>query len=175
MVDYAPITAILFDIDGVLTDGSIILDAKGEEIKNFHVRDGQLISFMQGKGFVFGAISGRDSVAARKRMEDLKIDFVRFGQGKKETAYTAFKKEFKRQDKEILFIGDDVIDIPVLTQVGIAVAPADASFYVVPHVHLQTKTPGGRGVLREVIDAIIQQREWNEWSTPRKRIGFTKG
>lgn len=174
MTDLKVITAILFDIDGVLTDGSIILDARGEEIKNFHVRDGQLISFMQGKGIVFGAISGRDSTAAKKRMEDLKIDFVRLGQGKKEAAYAEFKKEFKRKDAEILYIGDDVIDIPVLALAGVAVAPADASFYVVPHVVMQTKAAGGRGVLREVIDAIIQQREWNEWSSPRKRIGFNK-
>jgi len=168
------ISAILFDIDGVLTDGSIVLDANGEEIKSFHVRDGQLISFMQAKGIVFGAISGRDSVAARKRMEALKIDFVRLGQGKKEEAYAEFKKAFKKKDEDIIFIGDDVIDIPVLKQVGFAVAPADASFYVAPHVHMHTKTPGGRGVLREIIDLIIEQRDWDEWNTPRRRIGFGK-
>lgn len=172
MTDFSNISAILFDIDGVLTDGSIILDAKGEEVKSFHVRDGQLMSFMQEKGFVFGAISGRDSVAARTRMEALNIDFIRLGQGKKEEAYAEFKKLHKKEDHEVLYIGDDVIDISVLTQVGIAVAPSDASFYVIPHVHLQTKAAGGRGVLREVIDLIIQQRGWNEWGTPRKQIGF---
>lgn len=166
------ISAILFDIDGVLTDGSITMDAQGEEIKTFHVRDGQLIQFMRDKGFVFGAISGRDSVAARKRMEALNIDFIRLGQGQKEGAYAEFKKEFKKKDEEIIFIGDDVIDIPVLKQVGLAVAPADASFYVAPHIHLHTKTKGGRGVLREVIDLIIDYRNWDEWNTPRKRIGF---
>lgn len=168
------ISAILFDIDGVLTDGSIVLDASGDEIKSFHVRDGQLISFMQQKGIVFGAISGRDSKAAQKRMEQLKIDFVRLGQNTKLEAYEEFKKEFNKSDSEILFIGDDVIDIPVLSVAGVAVAPADASFYVSPFVHMHTKTSGGRGVLREIIDLIIEQREWNEWNAQRKRIGFSK-
>ncbi|MDX5321276.1 MAG: HAD hydrolase family protein [Bacteroidota bacterium] len=174
MVDFSSISAILFDIDGLLTDGSIILDAQGDEIKNFHVRDGQLISFMQEKGILFGAISGRDSKAARVRMESLKVDFIRLGQGDKGEAYAAFKKEHKKEDHEILFIGDDVIDIPVLEQVGIGVAPSDASFYVIPHVDFQTKSPGGKGVLREVIDLIIDQRGWNIWASSRKTIGFNR-
>ncbi|MBI1221686.1 MAG: HAD hydrolase family protein [Bacteroidetes bacterium] len=172
MTDVSKITAILFDIDGVLTDGSIILDAQGNEVKNFHVRDGQLISFMQNKGIVFGAISGRDSKAARARMEALKIDFVRLGEGDKASAYAEFKKLHKKKDPEVLYIGDDVIDIPVMAQVGVSVAPSDAAFYVVEHVHMQTRAAGGKGVLREVIDLIIQQRNWNEWNTSRKQIGY---
>lgn len=166
------IKAILFDIDGVLTDGSIILDANGEEVKSFHVRDGQLIAFMQAKGIRFGTISGRKSKAAEKRMSALRIDFVRLGQEDKLEAYQAFKEEMKVSDAEILYIGDDVIDIPLLKLAGIPVAPADASQYVMPHVLWVTRLRGGKGVLREVIDAIIETRDWNEWSSPRQKIGY---
>lgn len=166
------IKAILFDIDGVLTDGSITLDAQGEEIKTFHVRDGQMIRFMQDKGILFGTISGRDSKAARVRMEALKIDFVSLGQDDKTTAYTKFKKQFKLKDEEVIYIGDDIIDIPVLKQVGFAVAPSDASPFVFPYTHHQTKAKGGKGVLREVIDMIIVQRGWSEWEIARTGIGF---
>ncbi len=164
--------AILFDIDGVLTDGSITIDAQGEEIKTFHVRDGQLIQFMRDKGFVFGAISGRDSKAARVRMESLKIEFIRLGQGDKLNCYQEFKKEFELTDEEIAFIGDDIIDIDVLKQVGLSVCPADASEYVIDHVDFVTKRPGGRGVLRELLDVIIHQRGWNVWNDNRGGIGF---
>src|SRR5262245_40897787 len=94
------VKAILFDIDGVLTDGSIILDANGEEVKSFHVRDGQLISFMQAKGIRFGALSGRKSKAAEQRMTSLRIDFVRLGLEDKREGYEAFKKETGVSDAE---------------------------------------------------------------------------
>ena len=172
--DFSGIKAILFDIDGVLTDGSISLDADGREMKTFHVRDGQLVGFMRDKGFLFGTISGRQSEAVKVRMKSLKIDFVELGITDKLKSYEAFLKKFSLKDKEVLFIGDDVIDIPVLERVGVAVAPADAARYLAPHVHLQTRAAGGKGVLREVIDLIIDQRGWNEWSTTRPGIGYFK-
>ncbi len=168
------IKAILFDIDGVLTDGSITLDANGEEIKSFHVRDGQLIRFMQEKGILFGTISGRQSIAAETRMKALKIDFVRLGQDDKLEAYAAFKQEFKLKDENIVYLGDDVIDIPIFKEVGLAIAPADASPFVVPHVKYLTRKPGGKGVLREVIDALILERGWNIWGENRPGIGFKR-
>lgn len=168
------IKAILMDVDGVLTDGSITLDAQGEEIKTFHVRDGQLVRFMQEKGIFFGAISGRESKAARQRLEALKFDFIRLGQDDKANAYAIFKTEFKLADSDILYIGDDVIDLPILQQVGVAVAPADASHYLNGHVHFHTRSKGGKGVLREVIDLMIHQNHWDIWSKDRSGIGFKK-
>jgi 3-deoxy-D-manno-octulosonate 8-phosphate phosphatase (KDO 8-P phosphatase) len=174
MLDLTKVKAILMDVDGVLTDGSIVLDGQGEEIKSFYVRDGQLVAFMQSKGILFGAISGRDSFAARKRLADLKYDFIRLGSTNKEIAYAEFKAEFGLDDDSIIFIGDDVIDIPVMSKAGIAVAPSDAAHYVLQHVHWHTKAQGGRGVLREVIDVMIQQRGWDEWAVHRNKMGFRK-
>lgn len=171
-MDLQHIKAILMDVDGVLTDGSITLDAQGEEIKTFHVRDGQLVRFMQEKGLLFGAISGRESKAALKRLESLKFDFIRLGQHNKAKAYADFKTAFNLDDADILYLGDDVIDLPILQQVGVAVGPADASHYLNGHLHFYTRAKGGQGVLREVIDQIIHQKNWDIWSKDRGRIGF---
>jgi len=166
--------AILFDVDGVLTNARITIDGNGDVATTFNIRDGQLIQFMRDKGFVFGAISGRDSKAVQHRMEMLKIEFVRLGQGDKLSCYEEFKKEFKLNDDEIAYIGDDVIDIEVMEKAGLALCPADASHYVMPYVDHVTHKRGGDGVLRELIEEIIQARGWNKWKKGTSRIGFNK-
>jgi 3-deoxy-D-manno-octulosonate 8-phosphate phosphatase (KDO 8-P phosphatase) len=157
---FSAIKAILFDIDGVLTDGSIVVGDDGLEIKSFYVRDGQLIRFMQQMGIVFGAISGRNSTAAEKRMKDLKIDFVRLGQKNKREAWKSFLREFSVSAEKVIYIGDDVIDLPLLQKAGISVCPGDASKWVKPYCDLITSSKGGKGVLREVIDLVIEKNGW---------------
>ena len=149
------IRAILFDVDGVLTDGSITLDANGEEIKKFNVRDGQLVGFMRSQGYIFGAISGRKSKALEHRLMEMGIDFFRLGVNDKLFALNEFLKEFNLLPEMVGYIGDDVVDIEVLKLVGVSFAPSDAIPIVLSNVQVITKSKGGQGVLRDVIEMLI--------------------
>jgi 3-deoxy-D-manno-octulosonate 8-phosphate phosphatase (KDO 8-P phosphatase) len=157
---YQNIKGILFDVDGVLTDGKITFDSAGKEIKSFNVKDGQLISFFQEKGIVFGAISGRKSKALDTRLKELKINFYRTGVKDKELAFVQFNREFNITPKEICFIGDDIIDIKPLKMCGLAVCPLDASDLIKPFVDVITKNKGGEGVLREILDKLLIEKGW---------------
>jgi 3-deoxy-D-manno-octulosonate 8-phosphate phosphatase (KDO 8-P phosphatase) len=147
--------AIIFDVDGVLTDGSITLDANGEEIKTFNVRDGQLIQFMQFHGYIFGAISARESKSLKVRLDELNIDFYRLGVQNKFSNFQEFLVKFGLKSSNVGYVGDDVIDIEVLKSVGVSYAPADASEHVLKVVKTITIAKGGGGVLREIIENII--------------------
>jgi 3-deoxy-D-manno-octulosonate 8-phosphate phosphatase (KDO 8-P phosphatase) len=152
------IKAVVFDVDGVLTDGKIILDHKGREIKAFNVKDGQLIQFMKRNGIIFGAISGRTSAALEHRLNHLKIEFIRLKADNKVVCIQEFIQQFKLSAESICYIGDDIIDIGVMKLCGLAVAPADASQFVIPYADMITRAKGGEGVLREVLDAIVMER-----------------
>jgi 3-deoxy-D-manno-octulosonate 8-phosphate phosphatase (KDO 8-P phosphatase) len=156
---FAQIRAILFDVDGVLTDGKIIIDSNGEEIKSFNVKDGQLMEFMRSNGIIFGAISGRSSTALSKRLNELRVEFSRLGVKNKLNCFHEFVKEFNIDPSCICYIGDDIIDLQVLRVCGLSVAPSDASELILPYVNLVTKAKGGEGVLREVIDKIIVEKD----------------
>lgn len=154
---FSNIKAILFDVDGVLTDGKITIDHKGREIKSFNVKDGQLIRFMRSKGIIFGAISGRKSMALKKRLDELDIEFIRLNANNKLACFQEFMKEFELPAISICYLGDDIIDLEVMKTCGLAIAPADASEYVLPYATIITQAKGGEGVLREVIDAMIKE------------------
>lgn len=154
------IQAILFDVDGVLTNGKIIIDNDGHEIKEFNVKDGQLLSFIQHKGILLGAISGRKSNALNHRLDDLKVNFRRLGVNDKEEAVKEFINEYTIDASKICYIGDDIIDLKAMKCCGLSVAPADASKLILSHVDIVTKCNGGEGVLREVIDKIIFESVW---------------
>jgi 3-deoxy-D-manno-octulosonate 8-phosphate phosphatase (KDO 8-P phosphatase) len=155
---FSQIKAVLFDVDGVLTDGKIILDSNGQEIKSFNVKDGQLMQFMRNKGIVFGAISGRQSPALSKRLDELKVEFRRVGASNKLSCFEEFIQEYHIQASSICYIGDDIIDLQILKACGLPVAPADASELILPYAAYVTKAKGGEGVLREVIDKIINEQ-----------------
>lgn len=154
---FCGIRAILFDVDGVLTDGSIRIDENGVESLSFNVKDGQLVGFMRNHGFKFGAISGRNSSSARRRLKALQIDFIALGIHDKLIALEEFCSLHKMPMASICYIGDDVIDIPVLRRVGVSVAPSDASKTVLALARFVSSCRGGSGVLREVIDEVIKQ------------------
>jgi 3-deoxy-D-manno-octulosonate 8-phosphate phosphatase (KDO 8-P phosphatase) len=155
---FSQIKAVLFDVDGVLTDGKIIIDSNGQEIKSFNVKDGQLMQFMRTKGIVFGAISGRQSLALSKRLDELKVEFRRVGVSNKLNCFHEFIQEYNIQASSICYIGDDIIDLQVLKVCGMPVAPVDASELILPFASYITKAKGGEGVLREVIDQIIKEQ-----------------
>jgi 3-deoxy-D-manno-octulosonate 8-phosphate phosphatase (KDO 8-P phosphatase) len=152
------IKAIFFDVDGVLTDSKIIYDENGREIKNFNVKDGQIISHLKRAGILTGAISGRESGATAKRCAELKVDFCHQGIMDKASTFEKLAKHYKLKLKEVAFIGDDINDLSTLAVAGLSVCPADTFDYIKERVHLVTYAKGGRGVLREVGDLVLSAR-----------------
>jgi len=152
------IKAIFFDVDGVLSDGKIIYDETGKEIKNFNVKDGFIISYLKKAGIITGAISGRESAVTTKRCAELKIDFCHQGILDKASAFEKLVKHYKLKNKEVAFIGDDINDIPVFRMAGLSACPMDTFEYVKQQVDLVTRAKGGRGVLREVADLVLAAR-----------------
>ncbi len=157
------IRLLLLDVDGVMTDGRIIFDSNGVESKFFNVKDGHGIKMVQRAGIEVGIISGRKSQVVANRAAELGIDCVVQGAVNKLEPYLTILAEKGLADEQVAFVGDDVIDIPVLRRVGFAVAPADAVSDVLPFAHLVTKNRGGWGAVREVCDLLLRgQGKWDE-------------
>jgi 3-deoxy-D-manno-octulosonate 8-phosphate phosphatase (KDO 8-P phosphatase) len=152
------IKAIFFDVDGVLTDGKIIYDDNGKEIKTFHVRDGLIISYLKKAGVLTGAISGRESAAVTRRFAELKIDFCHQGIVDKAMVFEKLLVHYKLKSKEVAFIGDDLNDLPVFKLAGFAICPSDTYDYIKERADLVTNAKGGDGVLREVADLVLEAR-----------------
>ncbi len=152
------INAIFFDVDGVLTDGMIIYDDEGKEIKNFNVKDGLIISHLKKSGIITGAISGRESRATSKRCSELKVDFCHQGIVDKESVFQKLVKHYSLKSKEVAFIGDDINDLPIFRICGLSACPMDAFPYIKEAADLVTRMKGGRGVLREVADLVLAAR-----------------
>jgi len=157
------IKLLLLDVDGVLTDGRIICDNSGNETKNFDVNDGFGIMLIRRAGIkcVFLTAAGAPLVA--KRAKELKIDKVYKNFHYKIEAYGKLKKKFKVEDKEICFIGDDLIDIPILKRAGFAVCPQNAMEEVKAFSHYVSDKKGGRGAVREICNFILKaQGSWEK-------------
>lgn len=153
------IKAIVADVDGVLTDGKIIVHADGSESKEYSVRDGQMVVWGRvNLGLRFGAISGRGGGAVEHRLRSLKFDFIHLEKGDKEPSFQEFLNQFGLKAEEVLYIGDDLLDIPLLKLAGVGVCPADAARFVSGFADYQTKARGGKGVLREVVEEIAIAR-----------------
>lgn len=152
------IKAILFDVDGVLTDGGIIYDDTGLEDKRFNVKDGQIISHLKRLGFVVGAITGRESDVVKNRCVELKLDFHKHGVKDKFVEYENFKEAYNFTDEQIAYIGDDIIDLSILKRCGLSATPNDARAYIKEHVDIVTSTKGGEGVFRDIADYILDSQ-----------------
>lgn len=159
----ARIRLLLLDVDGVMTDGRIVFDSNGVETKFFNVKDGHGIKMVQRAGIEVGIISGRESVVVANRAAELAIDRVYQKALDKLTPYREILAATGLKDEEVAFMGDDVIDIPVLSRVGFAAAPADAVAEVYPHVHFVSSARGGWGAVRELCDLILKGLgRWDE-------------
>jgi 3-deoxy-D-manno-octulosonate 8-phosphate phosphatase (KDO 8-P phosphatase) len=152
------VKAIFFDVDGVLTDGKIIYDESGKEIKNFNVKDGQIIAHLKKAGIFVGAISGRDSGVTAKRAAELKLDFCHQGIVDKGSVVEKLATHYKLKLKEIAYIGDDIIDLSVFKRVGFSICPSDTFGYIKEKADLVSVIKGGEGVLREVGDLVLAAR-----------------
>lgn len=153
------IKAILFDVDGVLTDGGIIYDNTGLEYKRYNVKDGQIISHLKRLGFMVGAITGRESDVVKNRCMELKLDFHVHGIKDKLSEYEHFKKEYKLKDEQVAYIGDDIIDLSILVRCGLSATPNDARAYMKENVDIITATKGGEGVFRDIADYILESQD----------------
>ncbi len=159
------IRAVILDVDGVLTDGRIGYGDGPDEIKFFDVRDGLGVRLLQAAGLRVGLLSGRASPANRRRAAELRLDGVVEGESDKLTGLTRLVEQFGVAPAECCFVGDDLIDVPVLRRVGLAVAVADAAAEVRRAAHWVTERPGGRGAVREVAERLLKEAgRWQEVS-----------
>lgn len=155
------IALLLLDVDGVLTDGRIIVDDRGVETKQFHVRDGQGIALLLRAGIEVGFITARSSKSVGHRAKDLGVRLVRQGVRDKVEAYTSIKRERGFSDAQIAYMGDDIIDLPTLRQAGLAFSVADGWEGLRSAVDYVTNSPGGHGAVREVAELLLKaQGKW---------------
>ncbi len=155
------IRMIIFDVDGVLSDGKLYYGGQGEAFKTFFVRDGLGISLARQSGIKSAIITGRKSDIVEQRGKELKIDAVYQGNLYKIKAYEELKKNFSLADEEIAYIGDDVVDLPIMTKVGLAAAVGDATDEVKSIAHVVSDFKGGEGAVRQIIEFILKaQGKW---------------
>ena len=153
---------VLLDVDGVLTAGEIIYDDAGQQIKVFNVKDGIGIRLLKEAGIGVGIITGRSCKALQHRCENLGIDLLFDGVFRKDEALRNISASTGIDAAEMAFVGDDLPDLPVMKQVGLAVAVADAHEIVRQNAHIVTRAPGGRGAVREISEAILKaQGKWD--------------
>lgn len=156
-----PIRLLVVDVDGVLTDGSIFMDNEGQEYKAFNVRDGHGLKLLQRAGLMVAIITGRSSGVVAHRARELGIAHVFQGIQDKRLAYAELKLATGLADHQIAYMGDDVVDLPVMVRVGLAAAPGDAHPLVQAQSHYVARQPGGRGAVRELCELLLQsQGHW---------------
>lgn len=159
----ARIKLLLLDVDGVMTDGRIVLDDNGVESKFFNVRDGHGLKMLQRAGLRVGILTGRKSRVVDLRAAELGVEIVFQGAKNKLEVYERMLAEQSLTDKEVAFAGDDVIDLPVLRRVGLALAPADAVDEVREVVHYVCRAAGGHGAVREIVELLLRgQGLWEQ-------------
>ena len=157
------IELILSDVDGVMTGGGITYDNQGIETKTFHVRDGMGIKLWQKTGHRFGVITARSSHIVKLRMEELGVDYIRQGTEQKLAAAQQIITELDLQPDNVCYIGDDLTDVALMNSVGMSASVADAAEDVKKMAHYVTKSAGGTGAIRELIEMILKsQKRWNE-------------
>jgi 3-deoxy-D-manno-octulosonate 8-phosphate phosphatase (KDO 8-P phosphatase) len=157
------IRMLLLDVDGVMTDGGIIYDGNGLETKCFNVKDGHGIKMLQRHEIEVGIITGRTSVVVDFRARELGITLLYQGALKKLVCYDDIKLKTGLDDSQIAYMGDDIIDVPVMRRVGFSAAPPDALPEVLGVADYVSVSAGGKGAVREVCDLILKGRGyWSE-------------
>ncbi len=147
---------MIFDVDGVLTDGTLYYSASGEELKAFNIRDGQGMKMLAGTGVRLAIVSGRRSAALERRAADLGVDLLYQGVEDKRAAFDELTARLALSPEDCGFLGDDLIDLPVLLRCGFAAAVADAAPEVRARAHYVTSAPGGRGAVRETCELVMR-------------------
>lgn len=164
------IKAILLDVDGVLTDGSIILLPSGEQVRTMQVKDGYALQLAVKKNIRVAVITGGKNVQVKQRLEGLGIYDVHLGVSDKLSVFKEFLLTYQLKPEECLYMGDDIPDYEVMSQVAIAACPADATPEIIQISHYVTKTNGGKGCVREVVEKVL--RAQNKWFTKSEAKNF---
>jgi 3-deoxy-D-manno-octulosonate 8-phosphate phosphatase (KDO 8-P phosphatase) len=166
-LDLAAIKLVGFDVDGVLTDGRIIIDDQGRETKNFYSRDGLGLKILKSLGLEVALITGRESRLLEIRARELGLTEIHQGVRDKWAVLEKVLKKNGLAPREAAFAGDDLVDLPVLAKVGLALAPADAVPEVLAAAHFVAAAPGGRGAARQMVEFILKgQGRWEEALRP---------
>lgn len=152
-----PVKMLIFDVDGVLTDGRIILGKK-EELKFFNIYDGMGIHLAKRSGLKVGIITGRTSKAVERRAKELGIDYVVQGSKKKLNSLKEIMETEQMGFENICYMGDDIIDLPIFMKVGFSATVANAPDYIKSEASYVSKKSGGDGAVREVIDFILTEK-----------------
>lgn len=161
---------VLCDVDGVMTDGTVLLLPDGSEAKSFHIRDGLGIVLAHAAGLRTGLLSGRSSPAVARRAAELKMAVVRQGERDKSAAFAEILAAEGLQSHEVAYMGDDLNDLAMMREVGLSAAPADAVYEVRAEAYMVTDARGGQGCLREFLEAILRARA--DWERVLAAHGF---
>lgn len=154
---------LLFDVDGVLTDGIVVVHSDGSESKRFHIRDGAAIVWAQRAGLPVGLISARASGATAQRAAQLAVRYVQQGVADKREALDHILRDASLGDEAVAYMGDDLLDLPLLRRAGLAAAPADAAPEVRACAHWVSARAGGEGAVRELIELVLRaQGRWSD-------------
>lgn len=156
--NFSKIKLVLFDVDGVMTDGSIYISDKGELFKAFNAKDGLAIELLRSRNILTGVISGKSSPSLTKRCQELGFDEVITGCKHKLPALHTICTKYRLSVQEVAFVGDDVLDLPILEKVGLSVAPSDAHSIIIDNVDLVCSAKGGQGMVREFVDFFLQEK-----------------
>ena len=151
-----PIKMLLMDVDGVMTDGGIFFGPGAMELRKFHVHDGIGIALAKAAGLLVGILTSKDSEAVRRRAEDLGMDEIQQNFFHKEEGYQNILNKYGLKDEEIAYVGDDILDIPILQRVGLSICVADAAEEVKSVSHYVTRKKGGEGAIREVVAILLE-------------------
>lgn len=149
---------VIFDVDGVLTDGGLYYDAQGEGFKRFNVKDGVALKLLPKWGVEVAVITAKDSLPLRKRMSDLGLKHVYYGCHNKAAAFDELMTSLSLSASQVAYVGDDVIDLQVMPKVGVSICPSDAHALLLRHCDLVLHKGAGQGVAREVSDLVLATR-----------------
>lgn len=152
------IRLLIADVDGVLTDGRMVLSERGDELKRFHTRDGVAVELARRARLRIAFVTGEKSGLARARGDKLGVDAVVLGARRKGETLDELCTQFGVAPAEAAWVGDDLLDVPALQRAGLAIAVADAAAEVKAVAHLVTRTRGGQGVLRECVEMILRSQ-----------------
>lgn len=159
----ANIKMIVFDVDGVMTDGGIYVDDRGTEMKRFHVRDGFAVRAAKAVGMKIGVLTGRSTGAVNLRMTELGVDVLMQGCADKAIGFENVCRQAGVLPREAAYVGDDLIDLPAMLLCGYPIAVADAVDEVRTEAEFVTQKPGGHGAVREAVEHLLKlQGKWDE-------------
>jgi 3-deoxy-D-manno-octulosonate 8-phosphate phosphatase (KDO 8-P phosphatase) len=158
----ANIKLILLDVDGVLTDGAVVVYGDGSESKRFHIRDGIALVWAQRAGITVGLLSARQSPTTARRAAQLGITLIHQGVASKLATYDQIVGDMVLRDDQVAYMGDDIVDLAVLGRAGLSAAPADAVEEVRSRVDFVSAHGGGDGAVRELVELILRsQKHWD--------------